>query len=568
MVDPSSNRVGRYRRRIIGWGVLLLVLAFVIPAVVALRWVRSDLENRVGDRLTDAGLEEVTVRFSGQDGVLSCAGSVTDPQAAVAVAESVEGVRVVRLDDTCAETAAVAVDAVTTTADPASTEGPSSSTAATSADTAAANTADDVTTPASDAAAPDASTPSTGTGSAAADRETIGQVVAADPQFSQLAVLLDRAELSSTLSGEGPFTLLAPTDAAFDAAFEAVGADAFNALTSDPERLRTVLLHHVTPGSLALGDFVVGPLEMLDDSAVTVESTGPDGVVFRSGDVVATASDPAGLDIGAANGFLHAVDQLLLPVGVSSPTPTDPAATSVTLEDGRITLLGRLADEEQRAALAAAATAQLDPTNVDDQLAVDPSASVAPADLDRLVAVVEVMEENLVSGTATLSGDRLVLSGVHRGADSQAALVALGAEVAADVRLEPRPVADDTSAQALQDELNEFVRSNPIRFEPNQALLTPDAAAVIEQVAARAQRFDGVEILVVGFTDTDGDPGGNQLLSQERAGVVVLALVDDGVDPGVLDFEGRGASDPIVDESGVEDKVASRRVEFVVRSAT
>ena len=570
MSEPSSNRLGRYRRRIIGWGALLLVLAFVIPAFVALRWVRSDLENRVGAELSDAGLDAVSVSFSGQDGVLTCPSVLTDPSSAVAVAESVDGVRTVRLDESCTDPAGG-----TSTGSGDDTDGDGSSDSTAGADESSGDAAGD-TVPATDAsdattdsaASTTASTAVAGSTSTAVDRETIGDVVAADPQFSQLAVLLERAELSSTLSGSGPFTLLAPTDAAFDAAFEAVGADSFNALTSDPERLRTVLLHHVTEGSIALGDFVAGPLQMLDDTSVTVDPTDPERVVFTSGDTVATASEPTGLDIGAANGFLHAVDQLLLPVGISLSTPTDVATTSATLEDGRLTLTGRVATDDQRASLVEAASAQLEATNVVDELTVDPSAPTDPADVERLTTLVGAMEANLVSGTATLTGDVLTLTGVHRGDEAEAALVALGADVSADVSLEPRPVADATSAEQLQDELNEFVRADPITFEPNQAVLTGEAPAVLEQVAARAQAVDGVEILVVGHTDSDGDAGGNQLLSQQRAGTVVLALAENGVDPETLDFEGRGSSEPVLDEAGAEDKAASRRVEFVVRAVT
>ncbi len=142
----------------------------------------------------------------------------------------------------------------------------------------------------------------------------------------------------------------------------------------------------------------------------------------------------------------------------------------------------------------------------------------------------------------------------------------MAADVDAELSVEARADADEVAAQNLQDELNEFVRVNPILFESNSAELTPEADAVVEQVAARAQRFVGVAITIIGHTDTDGDPGRNLLLSEARALTVLNELAIRGLDAASLAAEGRGVTEPILDENGVEDKVASRRVVFVVQA--
>ena len=548
MNDASSTTPRRYRRRIIGWGLVVLLVAFVVPAVVAVRWVQNDLERRVPQALADGGVPGVDADFSGQAGTLRCDVPLADPEAAVGLAEDVFGVDRIDLDSSCR----VGDGSVEPT--------PSS--------TVAATTAPATDPPVTDAEPSDSSTTvaSSAPPSTEPEQETVSELTAADPQFNQLASLLEQTGLDETLSADGPFTLLAPTDAAFDVAFEAVGADAFQELVADPDTLRAVLLHHVTAGTIAAADFETGPLTMLDDSSIQVDLDDDGGVTFTSGELVASPADPAQLDIEAANGVIHAIDQVLIPAAVDVESDTTTPTTSATLENGRFTLAGTVESEEQRAAIVEAARAQVSAENVLDQLVVDSLAPLAAGDLERFTRAVAAMPANLVSGTVTLVGDVLSLSGVHTGDDAAAALEAIGEDVGAQLDLTARVGADETSAQALQDELNEFVRENPLLFEPDSIDLTAEAGAVVEQVVARAQRFDGVEITIIGHTDSEGDAVRNQLLSEGRADTVRAELVERGVPAERLTVVGRGEAEPILDADGNEDAAASRRVEFTVRA--
>lgn len=547
-VNPNSQR--RYRRRIVGWGLFLLVLAFVIPSIFIVRWVHGDLENRVGNELADNGIEGVSVEFSGQDGTLGCAAPLDDPNEALALAVDVYGVNSIDLERSCLSDRGAVTEPSPVTSDPSEpvvTE-PSDSADSVPVDTDPSTTAVETTVLATEP-----------------ELESLVDVARADPQFSQLASLLESVDLVETLGDDGPFTLLAPTDDAFDAAFEAIGADAFEALTSDPEQLTAVLLHHVVDGSIRSTDFVEGPLTMLDGTDIEVTPR-DDGVSFTSGEIVTSTTDSAQLDIEAANGVIHAVDQVLLPTDLTIAPTADVVMTDATLANGQLTLAGTVASEEQRSVLLTAATSELAEGNAIDQLLVDPDAAVSDDDIDRLARAVGALPANLVSGSAALDGALLTIVGVHIGDDANAALVALAAEIGADVAIEARADADADAAQALQDELNEFVRVNPILFESNSAELTPEADAVVEQVAARAQRLVGVAITLIGHTDTDGDPGRNLLLSEARALTVLNELAARGLDPTSLTAEGRGVTEPILDDDGVEDKAASRRVVFVVRA--
>lgn len=538
---PLSPR--RYRRRILGLGALALVVVFAIGAAIFIPVVQNDLEHRVENELVAEGITGVTASFSGQDGTLRCVAPLADPARASRIAEDLWGVRVVELDPSCQSSVGSDVEP-----DPA----PETvvSTSSTSVPESAATT--------------DAQLP---------DPDPIVAIIGADPLFSQLAKLLDSAGLTSTefLGGGGPFTVFAPTNAAFDAAFELLGADGFEELTGDPELLQSVLLHHVTEGTITASQLESGTLTMLDGTDIDVEvgaavGTDPGEVTLTSGTSVAGVDDPpTQFDIEASNGVVHAIDQLLLPADLALSDP-NAVTTAASFVGGRMVLTGSVQSEEQRAQLVAAAAELVDPANIDDQLVIDAAAVTAQADVDRLVVLLAAMPPNLVSGNAELVGSDLTLAGVYRDDAANAAITALAGTVDAEPDLTARKVADVDSALALQEELNAFVQANPVLFELNSAALTAESNAVIEQLAARAIALDGIQITVVGYTDTDGDSAANQQLSESRARSVLDALVAQGLTAETLQSAGLGATAPILDAAGVEDKAASRRVEFIVEA--
>merc|ERR1711997_830025 len=79
--------------------------------------------------------------------------------------------------------------------------------------------------------------------------QTIAELVVSNPNFSTLLAAVKAADLVDTLSGEGPFTVFAPTNSAF----EKVPTDALNSLLADKEALTAVLLRHVVPGAALQG---------------------------------------------------------------------------------------------------------------------------------------------------------------------------------------------------------------------------------------------------------------------------------------------------------------------------
>ena len=120
-------------------------------------------------------------------------------------------------------------------------------------------------------------------------------------QFNTLAKALTAAGLIDTLKGPGPFTVFAPTDAAF----AKVPADKLNALLADKAALTKVLTYHVVPGTVMAADVKTGAVKTVQGQSLNVIAS-PSGVKVNSANVVRT-------DIVATNGVIHVIDTVVLP---------------------------------------------------------------------------------------------------------------------------------------------------------------------------------------------------------------------------------------------------------------
>ena len=137
----------------------------------------------------------------------------------------------------------------------------------------------------------------------AADKDIVDTAVGAG-DFKTLATALEASGLVSTLKGEGPFTVFAPTDAAF-AKLPAGAVD--NLLKPEnKQQLVDILTYHVVPGKVMAAD-VVG----LDD-AKTVNG-GRIDIQVDGGAVKVNEANVTATDIAARNGVIHVIDQVILP---------------------------------------------------------------------------------------------------------------------------------------------------------------------------------------------------------------------------------------------------------------
>ena len=137
----------------------------------------------------------------------------------------------------------------------------------------------------------------------AAKKDIVDTAVAAG-QFTTLAAALDAAGLVETLKGDGPFTVFAPTDAAFAALPEGTVENLLKPENRD--QLVAILTYHVVPGSVKAKDVVkLDQATTVNGSDVTI-SVADSGVRVDNAKVLKT-------DISASNGVIHVIDAVILP---------------------------------------------------------------------------------------------------------------------------------------------------------------------------------------------------------------------------------------------------------------
>ena len=134
----------------------------------------------------------------------------------------------------------------------------------------------------------------------AAQAKDIVDTAVAAGQFKTLATALQAAGLIETLKGKGPFTVFAPTDAAF----AKIPKAQLDALLADKAKLTAVLTYHVVPGKVMAADVKAGKVKTVQGSEITVSTAG--GVKVDAANVVKT-------DIAADNGVIHVIDSVIMP---------------------------------------------------------------------------------------------------------------------------------------------------------------------------------------------------------------------------------------------------------------
>ena len=128
-------------------------------------------------------------------------------------------------------------------------------------------------------------------------------VASGNPDFSTLVAALSAAGLVETLQGEGPFTVFAPTDAAFAALPEGLLEKLL--LPENIAVLTAILTYHVVPGKLKAAD-VVAAKELKTVNGKSAKISTKDGAMIDGAKIVAT-------DIECANGVIHIIDSVILP---------------------------------------------------------------------------------------------------------------------------------------------------------------------------------------------------------------------------------------------------------------
>jgi uncharacterized surface protein with fasciclin (FAS1) repeats len=143
-------------------------------------------------------------------------------------------------------------------------------------------------------------------------QDPVATAASNNPALSTLVTAVGKAGLGDSLNSAQDITVLAPANPAF----EAVPADALNALLADKAKLTAVLTHHVIEGRLA-PDELAGTHTTLAGDEVTIEGSGEDFTVAADGTVLGTMA--AGVicgNIQTANATVYIIDQVLAPPAV------------------------------------------------------------------------------------------------------------------------------------------------------------------------------------------------------------------------------------------------------------
>ena len=139
---------------------------------------------------------------------------------------------------------------------------------------------------------------------------TVVQVAQADPQFSTLVEAVVAADLATTLSGSGPFTVFAPTNDAFAALLTELGVTKAQ-LLADKALLTSVLTYHVLPARVQRAQVPAGKaITTVQGGVFKIDAVGAALVVTDGRNRQATIT---ATDVPASNGVIHVIDKVLLP---------------------------------------------------------------------------------------------------------------------------------------------------------------------------------------------------------------------------------------------------------------
>jgi uncharacterized surface protein with fasciclin (FAS1) repeats len=149
-----------------------------------------------------------------------------------------------------------------------------------------------------------ASTSSTSTAAAAPAQSNIVQTAVAAGEFKTLVSLVKQAGLAGALSGPGPLTVFAPTDAAFAAVPKATLAE----LAKNPAKLKAVLLYHVVKGNVTAAQVTkLNSAKTLEGGSVPIRVT--------SGKVYVGDAQVTKTNVMTSNGVIHVINRVLIPAG-------------------------------------------------------------------------------------------------------------------------------------------------------------------------------------------------------------------------------------------------------------
>ena len=274
---------------------------------------------------------------------------------------------------------------------------------------------------------------------------TVVEIVVNSPVHNLLEAAVIEADLAGALSGEGPFTVFAPTDDAFLALAGALDATAEDLLAL-PE-LADILLYHVVGGTALSSDLADGQtIATLNGAEVTV-TINDEGIFINDAQVTVA-------DIVADNGVVHVIDAVLIP-----PVPTNTVVDVIVNSDVHNLLEAAVIEADLAGALSGEGPFTVFAPTDDAFLALAGALGATAEDLLALPELADILLYHVVGGTA-LSSDL---------ADGQTIATLNGAEVTVSIECDGSIFIND-----VQVVLADIVADNGV-VHVIDAVLTPPA---------------------------------------------------------------------------------------------
>jgi len=157
-------------------------------------------------------------------------------------------------------------------------------------------------------------------GDGASEGQTIFDIAMGNADFSTLVAAITAAGLTDVISGEGPFTVFAPTNEAFAALPEETLESLL--LPENIEQLQDILKYHAVAGLYPSSSLTSGAVETLSGYSITITAVSGSGIIVNDAEVITA-------DIMASNGIIHVIDKVLLP---PSDVVTDEPANGIVDE--------------------------------------------------------------------------------------------------------------------------------------------------------------------------------------------------------------------------------------------